>query len=354
MFVQYTWDHIKIDDHVNLPSERAMKLPAFVRCMGNWQEGPSYMTRRKESYNYYLLYTISGQGKVVFRNKEIILDAGKLVLLDSYEEHEYATYDCECWHNVWFHIYGNGVKSIFEIINSDGFSDVFFNNTDRVMEFYNSLIPLYNSTSLSDEIKISKTILDFLFEVLEKQKNESDDLDLVPDWLTEIEPFVDKRINSKITLSDISEHFNVPPMQVETAFLKYKNVSVAEYIRERENFYSGIDPGTSIMYNHPQWIVDAVSYIEDNLNRKILISDLIHISFVSKPVFLREFRRYTGMNPKEYITYVRIKKALILSQNTFHSITEISYLCGYDSSSFFIKIFKEWTGKSPQIYRKYK
>jgi AraC-like DNA-binding protein len=337
--------------------------------MGDWIEGPKYKTVRRESFNYYLLYTISGAGTVRFRNKEIRLDPGQICMIDCFEPHEYCT--CQSnWHSVWFHLYGAGVKSCFEVLNpDDSFNVVDYNDTEAVLQFYRNLIQHFSSTQLEDELAISKLVLDFLYEIMIKSQTRMlCAQDKSPAWIEDIESFVDHRIFTDITISEIANYYSIPILEVEKAFMTHLKKTPAEYIRERkalhqsmlsdstaetvnkeltdETFGSG-----SVAHNHPKWVLDAITYIEDNFDQNIKIQDIVRSSFISKPVFIKQFKQYTCMKPLEYLTMVRLKRSLNMLQNTFTPITEIAQCCGYTSSSLFTKRFKDWIGMSPKEFR---
>jgi AraC-like DNA-binding protein len=58
------------------------------------------------------------------------------------------------------------------------------------------------------------------------------------------------------------------------------------------------------------------------------------------------------MSPSEYLLNVKIEKAKKLLKYTDHAITEICYLCGFSSASYFTQAFKRKTGVSPSYYKK--
>jgi AraC-like DNA-binding protein len=72
---------------------------------------------------------------------------------------------------------------------------------------------------------------------------------------------------------------------------------------------------------------------------------------LSKYHFGRLFKKSTGLAPMEYVTKVRIEKAIILLRTTDCSIEEIAEQIGYSSSSYFIKVFRSWVGFSPGEFR---
>lgn len=96
----------------------------------------------------------------------------------------------------------------------------------------------------------------------------------------------------------------------------------------------------------------ALDYITANYNKKITLEECAKKSFMSKSNFTRVFHKVLGINLKEYINTLRVKKATQLLVETDMSISEIAYEIGYDSLSHFGMIFKGMMGAPPKEYRK--
>lgn len=73
---------------------------------------------------------------------------------------------------------------------------------------------------------------------------------------------------------------------------------------------------------------------------------------VSLNHLIRLFRKYSGTTPVQYITKLRIDKAIEVFGQMDLNILEIAYMCGFKSISNFYKCFKEQTGHTPMEYRK--
>lgn len=99
-------------------------------------------------------------------------------------------------------------------------------------------------------------------------------------------------------------------------------------------------------------IHEIAEYISENSDKKISLDELSKHFFVSKCYLSRIYKEVTGFTVNEYINIVRIKKAQSLLENTDYSITEISEMVGYDSITYFEKVFKTYIEKSPLKYRR--
>ena len=68
--------------------------------------------------------------------------------------------------------------------------------------------------------------------------------------------------------------------------------------------------------------------------------------------FIRNFKRYTGATPMQFITSIRITNAQMLLETTNYAVNEISRIVGYDNPLYFSRLFRKYKGCSPSKYRK--
>lgn len=92
-------------------------------------------------------------------------------------------------------------------------------------------------------------------------------------------------------------------------------------------------------------------HIHNNLNNKITLKELADLTFLSKDHFARIFKSVTFMSPGNYILRKRIEKAQNLLLATNYSQNEIIQAIGFNSLSYFSRIFKKYTKKTPAQYR---
>lgn len=99
-------------------------------------------------------------------------------------------------------------------------------------------------------------------------------------------------------------------------------------------------------------IGNAIEFIENNYKDNLSVRSISQHSFLEYSYFSRVFKLITGMSCCDYINNFRIKKSEILLFITNMSISEVGMAVGFDSTSYFIKKFKEINGISPQKFRK--
>lgn len=96
---------------------------------------------------------------------------------------------------------------------------------------------------------------------------------------------------------------------------------------------------------------EIAQYISRYPDQKITLNWLSEQFYVSKYHLCRTFKDITGFTLSEYINISRITKAKELLLTTNSSVTDIASEVGYESSTHFGKVFKQYLGQSPLSYR---
>lgn len=120
---------------------------------------------------------------------------------------------------------------------------------------------------------------------------------------------------------------------------------LAYYIRMTNHTDSPVSSDGRIAY--------IISYIEDNLNRKLTLKELSSIINFNPSYFIRFFKSAVGCTPLEYIQKCRIEKAQKLILDGELTVQEIGAAVGFGDSHYFSRYFKKSTGFSPTVYREY-
>jgi len=100
-------------------------------------------------------------------------------------------------------------------------------------------------------------------------------------------------------------------------------------------------------------ITDAIQYIEANFNSQISLPDLCNAcGKISEQHLCRVFRTETGKRPFEYIAHRRIEFARTLITETNLPISEVASRAGFESTSYFYRVWKQYQSMSPLEYRR--
>lgn len=103
-------------------------------------------------------------------------------------------------------------------------------------------------------------------------------------------------------------------------------------------------------YNH--FCSEILEFIEDNYDKDITTTDTAKKFYISESFFCRKFKKIFGISFQNYICMYRIEKAKVLLKTTEISISEIALLTGFNSFSYFGKMFKEYSNMTPSQYKK--
>ena len=95
----------------------------------------------------------------------------------------------------------------------------------------------------------------------------------------------------------------------------------------------------------------AVEVIEKNLsNDAYNIDAFAKDMFMSRATLYRRIVSLTAQKPTEFIRTIRLKHAARLIREGEHALTEIGYICGFSSPSYFYRCFKAQYGVPPGNY----
>jgi len=95
----------------------------------------------------------------------------------------------------------------------------------------------------------------------------------------------------------------------------------------------------------------VLEFIRSNLSSNISISDLSRKACMSESNFYRVFKNELGVSPIDFINNERIKLAVSLLQDKKRSIKEIYRECGFESRSYFNRVFKSRKNMAPGDYQ---
>lgn len=114
---------------------------------------------------------------------------------------------------------------------------------------------------------------------------------------------------------------------------------------------SEAEPAKYQSSHHTQLVHTVIDYLNRNHTEKIRLEDTARLTGLSPRYIDTLFRQTTGATIIEYLTKIRVestKKALVSGSRP---ITDIALESGFESSSYFCKVFKKHTGLSPSAYR---
>ena len=95
----------------------------------------------------------------------------------------------------------------------------------------------------------------------------------------------------------------------------------------------------------------VITTMWDRYHEPLTLAEMADTAIFSRFYFSRVFRSVTGTSPGRFLTAIRLYKAKNLLLQTSASVTEVSYLVGYNSPGTFSSRFTRSVGMSPGQFR---
>lgn len=247
-----------------------------------------------------ILYGISGNYEIFLNGKGHLFSSGDLVIINSKEVHQ------------------------IDSLSEKGGQYIVLRFEPEII--YNSMFTDYAQF---------KYVIPFMLETAQHQKVISAD-DIKASFIPNL-------------LFDILEEFKMRQYGYELAIKNHIGrifLWLLRYFHDKGSDFS-ILPDASLEH-----LQSAFNYIELHYDEPLSVPMLASLCNMSPNYFSRTFNLQMGMNVNEYINYIRISAAEKLLISTTMNITEISNTVGFNTTSYFIKLFKIHKHMSPKQFRK--
>lgn len=96
---------------------------------------------------------------------------------------------------------------------------------------------------------------------------------------------------------------------------------------------------------------DILEYIGSQYKSITGLDEIAERFYISKHYLCRLFKAHTGVSVMKYIQLLKIQKACEMLIETSLSVEKIALMCGFHTSMYFCRTFKELVGKTPSKYR---
>lgn len=102
----------------------------------------------------------------------------------------------------------------------------------------------------------------------------------------------------------------------------------------------------------PDYLKGILKEMEKRFQESLTLDLLAKEFSISKYHLSREFKRYMGTSPNEYLILIRLNHAKELLKYSRMTVEEIAYSCGFNNVSHFINVFKDREKNTPLKFRK--
>ncbi len=249
-----------------------------------------------------MYYISKGSAKVYHNDQTFDLKPGYMYLIPSFT---YSRYKCDEYHEQYY-------ISFFEEIKNG--------------------LSIFNLKSFVYELKAKDTDIAYFKRLLEINPNRAlvnDDPEVYDNRPT-LQIF--KKKNEKLPSSTY----------LETNGLLY--ILLSKFIKDHNRLV--------VKNTTRDNLSQVLSHISENLDKELTINKLASYCHLSTDYFSRIFKQKIGMRPNKYIQSKRVERAQLLLLTTDNSLKQIAEKVGLENLSYFSRVFKSFTGKTPGNFRK--
>lgn len=127
-------------------------------------------------------------------------------------------------------------------------------------------------------------------------------------------------------------------------------INLKEPGMERRQYFMSLLPNILYQMKHskhqevtllPIWLTSLLEEMNKYDNYVEGLPRMLHLSKVSQEHLTREFRRFLGITPTEYINMKRINQAAELLLKHKQEIIDVCYTCGFNNVSYFYEVFNK-------------
>lgn len=101
----------------------------------------------------------------------------------------------------------------------------------------------------------------------------------------------------------------------------------------------------------PDWLRRGMSYVDAHLERGVSVAALVAVCGKTPEHVARSFARSLGSSPSTWINRQRLERAAMLLGTGNREILDICYSLGFNSPSYFYRLFRARYGVTPKQYR---
>ena len=95
----------------------------------------------------------------------------------------------------------------------------------------------------------------------------------------------------------------------------------------------------------------AIEFVEEHYSQPISVRDVAEAIHVSYDHLAHLFKSEKGSSIHRWLSNLRINKAKVLLNDSGLEIKEVAVQTGFNDQNYFCRLFKKYTGTSPQKYR---
>jgi AraC-like DNA-binding protein len=141
--------------------------------------------------------------------------------------------------------------------------------------------------------------------------------------------------------------------QIEGMDKVLKLIAVLNELSGEENTFITENPFHNVVSKKNSLRINKVClFIQNNFNNKIALKQAADLIYLTESNFCKFFKKATGKTYSDYLNEMRINEACRLLLQTEKSVNQIAFDCGFETLSYFNRVFLNKKKVTPSGYRK--
>ncbi|WP_175988009.1 response regulator [Bacillus sp. Marseille-Q1617] len=190
-----------------------------------------------------------------------------------------------------------------------------------------------------------ESLLQLIFQALENSHTLS--LEQIEVWESQFELLRNNWLKEYEIESRTSFYRGVDYWSEEGAFSlqKFKEEKVKEFTELVETL-------TKKKYQKEKNNMQRIEeYLQQHYQEDVNLQEIADTFFLSREYISRKFKQEYKLTITDYLTKIRLEKAMKLLENPYLKIYEVAYGVGYGNEKYFSKVFKKQVGITPNEFR---
>lgn len=204
----YNWSENSIR-YMNTVSSHARKNYLYVQECGYFQTFAPYYTERSELPSYLILYTLSGQGRLLYGHISHTLGPGSCFYIDCRHPHRYEPYKEKTWEFLWLHFQGISAQGYYTEYCSTGGPVISVQEPFLTESTLRRILALNLRKTVYSEVLTSSLITSLITELVIQKLTLSQKHFRLPDSVHDAAFFLKTHYPEPLRLDQIARHLNV-------------------------------------------------------------------------------------------------------------------------------------------------
>lgn len=280
--------HMDLQENVSVPvytpSSLSQQFPYQLAAVGHIRVGEKFFTERQHTNNYQILFTVSGEGILKYRNKTVLIEKNQAVLLHCNEYNYYYTGITGFWEYKFMHMTGSGLPGIFDLVNQASVNVISLPDPNEFNQCFDKIIHAIETMDYQRDLKFPALLLTMLTD-LAVNRNETvltRNGDYHRNVIEETSIYFQENYHRKLLIKDVARKVGFNESYFIRLFKRITGTTPHEYLMRLR-----IDKSKQLLKQTDKSITE-VSY---------------DVGFENVNVFIRDFKKYAGITPLRYRNY---------------------------------------------------